>query len=205
LKLKLVRERPKMLRAKAVLLVPGILGLMACAVPPPTDPTVLVLPPEGKDLVQFQQEDASCRGYALQQIGYGLPQQAANQNALGSAAVGPAVGAAAGAAGAAGTGAGLLAGSAIGVSYASTSAFVLQQRYDIAYAQCMAASGNSVQAFPVAWPYTPYGYYPYALSAYYGPWLGPPVAFGLFGGFEPRFHHRVFFHHGFHRGGGAGK
>jgi hypothetical protein len=81
----------------------------------------------------------------------------------------------------------------------------LQQRYDIAYAQCMAASGNSVQTLPVAWRYTPYGYYPYALSAYYGPWLGPPVAFGLFGGFEPRFNHRVFFHHGFHRGGGAGK
>ena len=80
-----------MLRAKALLLVPGILGLMACAVPPPTDPTVLALPPEGKDLVQFQQEDTSCRGYALQQIGYDLPQQAANQNALGSAAVGTAV------------------------------------------------------------------------------------------------------------------
>ena len=205
-----------MLRAKALLLVPGILGLMACAVPPPTDPTLLALPPEGKDLVQFQQEDASCRGYALQQIGYAVPQQATNQNALGSAAAGTAGGAAAGAAigaagGAAGTGAaagagaGLLAGSTIGVRYASTSAFVLQQRYDIAYAQCMAASGNSVQPFPVAWSYTPYGYYPYALSAYYGPWLGPPVAFGLFGGFEPRFHHRVFFHHGFHRGGGAGK
>ena len=176
-----------MLRAKALLQVPGSLGLMACAGPPPTDPTLLALPPEGKDLVQFQQEDTSCRGYALQQIGYGLPQQAA----IGAAG------------GAAGTGA--AAGSAIGVSYASTSAFVLQQRYDIAYAQCMAASGNSVQAFPVAWSYTPYGYYPYALSAYYGPWLGPPVAFGLFGGFEPRFHHRVFFHHGLHRGGGAGK
>ena len=129
-----------MLRAKALLQVPGILGLMACAVPPPTDPTLLALPPEGKDLVQFQQEDTSCRGYALQQIGYGLPQQAA----IGAAG------------GAGGTGA--AAGSAIGVSYASTSAFVLQQRYDIAYAQCMAASGNSVQPFPVAWPYTPYDY-----------------------------------------------
>jgi hypothetical protein len=171
---------------------------------------VLALPPEGKDLARFQQEDTSCRGYAQQQIGYGSPQQAANQNAVGSAAVGTAVGGAAGAAigaagGAAGTGAavgagaGLLAGSAIGASNASASAFVLQQRYDIAYAQCMAASGNSVQPFPVAWPYAPYGY-PYALSAYYGPWLGPPVAFGFFGGFGPGFHHPVFFHHRFRRG-----
>jgi hypothetical protein len=41
-----------MLRAKALLLVPGILGLMACAVPPPTDPTLLALPPEGKEVLR---------------------------------------------------------------------------------------------------------------------------------------------------------
>ena len=34
----------------------------------------------------------------------------------------------------------------------------LQQRYDIAYAQCMTASGDQLQAFPVAWPHGPYGY-----------------------------------------------
>jgi hypothetical protein len=199
-----------MFRAKAFLLVQGILGLTACAVSPPTGPAVLALPPEGKDLARFQQEDTSCRGYAQLQIGYGSSQQAADQNAVGSAAVGTAVGAGAGAAigaaegaaetgAAVGGGAGLLAGSAIGASNASASAFVLQQRYDVAYAQCMAASGNSVQPFPVALPYAPYGY-PYALAAYYGPWFGPPVAFGFFGGFEPGFHHPVFFHHGFRRG-----
>jgi hypothetical protein len=199
-----------MLRAKAFLLVQGILGLTACAVSPPAGPAVLALPPEGKDLARFQQEDTGCRGYAQQQIGYGSPQQAANQNALGSAAVGTAVGAVAGAAigapgGAAGTGAavgagaGLLAGSAIGASNASASAFVLQQRYDVAYAQCMAASGNSVQPFSVAWPYASYGYLD-AFSAYYGPLFGPPVAFGFFGGFGPGFHHHGFFHHGIHRG-----
>jgi hypothetical protein len=200
-----------MFRAKALLLVPGILGLTACAaVSPPTGPAVLALPPEGKDLVRFQQEDISCRGYARQQISYGSSQQAVNQNALGSAAVGTvaggaagaAIGAAAGAAGtgaAIGAGAGLLAGSAIGASNASASASDLQQRYDIAYAQCMAASGNTVQPFPVAWPYVPYGY-PYAFSAYYGPWFGPPVTFGFFGGFGPGFHHPGFLHHGFRRG-----
>ena len=188
--------------------VHGVLGLTACAVSPPAGPAVLALPPEGKDLVQFQQEDTGCRGYAQQQIGYGSPQQAANQNALGSAAVGTAVGAAAGAvigaaAGAAGTGAavgagaGVLAGAAVGASNASASALALQQLYDIAYAQCKAASGNRVQSF--AWAYGPYEY-PDAFSAYYGPWFGPPVAFGFFGGFEPGFHHHGFFHRGFHRG-----
>ena len=197
-----------MFRAKGLLPVQGILILTACAVSPPTGPTVLALPPEGKDLVRFQQEDTGCRAYGQQQIGYGSPQHAANQNALGSAGVGTAVGAAAGAVigaagGAAGTGAavgataGLLAGSAIGSSNASSSAFVLQQRYDIAYAQCMAASGNSVQPLPLAWP--SYGY-PYALSAYYPPWFGPPFAFGFFGRVEPGFRHPGPFHHGFHRG-----
>ena len=183
-----------MFLAKALLLQ-GILGLTACAVSPPTGPAVLALPPEGKDLARFQQEDTSCRGYAQQQIGYGSPQQAADQNAVGSAAVGTAVGA--GGAAGTGAGAGLGAGSAIGASNASASAFVLQQRYDVAYAQCMAASGNSVQPFPGV-AYAPYGY-PYALAAYYGPWFGTPVAFGFFGGFGPGFHHPVFFHHRFHR------
>jgi hypothetical protein len=62
----------------------------------------------------------------------------------------------------------------------------------------MAARGNKVE-FPVAWPYGSYGY-PYAFSEYYGPWFGPPVAFGFFGGFESRFHHHGSFNHDFHRG-----
>jgi hypothetical protein len=198
-----------MSRANALPLLLGILSMTACAIAPPAGPAVLALPPQGKDLTQFRQEDTSCRGYAQQQIGYGSQQQAANQNAIGSAAVGTALGAAAGAAiasaaGTAGTGAavgagaGLLAGSAVGTSNASASAAVLQQQYDIAYAQCMAARGNTVQ-FPPTWPYAPYGY-PYdAFSTYYDPWFGPPVAFGFFGGFGHRFHHHGFFHHGFHR------
>src|ERR1700756_421709 len=65
----------------------------------------------------------------------------------------------------------------------------LQQRYDIAYAQCMVASGNQVQLPPMVWPdgaYGSYGYgYPY--SAYpYGTysdlWFGPAVGFGFVGG-----------------------
>jgi hypothetical protein len=174
---------------------------------------VLVVPPEG-NLAQFQHEDTNCGSYALQQIGYGSPRQAANGNAVGSATIGTAVGAAAGAAlgaaaGGAGAGAaigagtGLLAGSAVGATTAQASAVAQQQNYDIAYAQCMAASGDQVQAFPVAWPYGPYGY-PYAYPASYDPWFGPVVTLGFFGRVGPGFHHRFFcsgdFHHGFHRG-----
>ena len=200
-----------MFRVKAVPSLLGTLAVVACAVAPPTGPSVLALPPEGKNLAQFEQENTGCRGFAQRQIGYDSPQQEASRSAIGSAAVGTAVGAAAGAAigaaaGAAGTGAavgagtGLLAGSAVGASNAAASAEVLQQRYDTAYAQCMTASGNSVQAFPVAGPYGPYGY-PYSYPTY-APWFGPAVTLGFFGGIGPRFHHHHrFFHHGFfHRG-----
>jgi hypothetical protein len=198
-----------MFQTNSVVLLLWTFALGACAIAPPSGPSVLVLPPEGKNLAQFQREDASCRGYALQQIGYGSPQQAANGSAIGSAAIGTVVGAAAGAAlgaavGSAGAGAavgagtGLLVGSAVGANTASASAVALQQGYDIAYAQCMAASGDHVQAYSVAWPYGAYGY-PYAYPPYYSPWFGPAVTLGFFGRAGPGFHHG-FFHHGFHRG-----
>ena len=42
----------------------GMLTLCACEVAPPAGPNVIALPPQGKDLGQFQREDASCRQYA---------------------------------------------------------------------------------------------------------------------------------------------
>jgi len=42
----------------------AMLALACCAVAPPTGPSVVVVPPQGKDLGLFQQEDAQCRAYA---------------------------------------------------------------------------------------------------------------------------------------------
>ncbi|MBL6080795.1 hypothetical protein JMJ56_22530 [Belnapia sp. T18] len=188
----------------------GALALGACAVAPPTGPNVWMVPAEGKNLAQFQQEDAACRGHAQQQIG-GSPQQAANQSAVGSAAVGTALGASAGAllgaaggnagAGAAiGAGGGLLAGSAVGAGNAQASAGSLQQRYDAAYVQCMTASGNKM---PTTAASTPYLYAPntyYGAPSYWGApsyapyWGGPAVSFGFFGGGWGHRHHHHFGH-----------
>ena len=66
--------------------------LAGCAVRPPTGPTILAVPPEGKDLARFQQEEANCRNYAFDQIGI-TPAQGANQSAAGSAVLGTALGA----------------------------------------------------------------------------------------------------------------
>ncbi|MDR3537355.1 MAG: glycine zipper family protein [Acetobacteraceae bacterium] len=173
------------------------LGVGACAVAPPSGPSVMALPAQGKPFEVFQQDDSVCRGFATQQTGGVSASQAATNSAVGSAVVGTALGAGVGAAlgsvgGAAGAGAaiggatGLLAGSAIGANNAQVVGGNVQQRYDVAYTQCMYSKGNSVQSapsgyagYPGPYPYPypaayPYPYYPYA--------YGPSVAIGVGGG-----------------------
>jgi hypothetical protein len=166
----------------------GVLALGACAVAAPSAPTVMALPAQGKPFAQFQQEDFGCRNYAQQQTSGGPTAQQANNAALGSAAVGTALGAAAGAAlgsigGAAGVGAavgggtGLLLGGAAGSSNAQASQYSLQQRYDVAYTQCMFANGNKVTSAPGSGGFA--GYPAFAPS--YGPvfYGAPAVSFGF--------------------------
>ena len=148
-----------MARFRVAIRLAATLALGGCAVAPPTGPSVAVLPREGKPFAQFQHEDAACRGYASQQIGYGSPAQAANESAVGSAALGTILGAGlgaligaagheAGAGAAIGAGSGLLLGSAWGANAANASGAALQQRYDTSYLQCMYANGNSMPAPP---------------------------------------------------------
>jgi hypothetical protein len=173
-----------MSRAIPVLGLVSVLALSACAVAPPQGPSVMALPPQGKPLEAFQQDDATCRGFASQQTGGASAAQAANNSAVGSAIVGTALGAGGGAAlgsvgGAVGAGAaiggatGLLAGSAIGAGNAQAAGANVQSRYDTAYTQCMYSKGNSVQSAPGGYAAGyPGGYYPgpYAYGpAYYGP------------------------------------
>jgi hypothetical protein len=185
------------MRRIVVVLIPAALALNACAVPPPTGPSVMALPGQGKNFEAFQQDDAACRQYAGVQTGGASPGAAATQSAVGSAVVGTALGAAAGAAlgsvgGAVGAGAaiggatGLLAGSAIGANNAAAAYGSVQQHYDISYTQCMTAHGDSVQAPPVgyaaAYPYPAYPY-GYAYPGYYGPgFYAPSVVLGFGGG-----------------------
>ena len=133
-----------------LILVP-LLG--ACATVP-TGPSVMVLPGGGKSFEQFQGDDAMCRQWAYQQAGT-TPGQAANESGFTSALIGTVLGAAAGAAigaaagnpalgAAAGAGGGLLYGSAGGAGAAQYSGALAQQRYDIAYQQCMYAKGNQI-------------------------------------------------------------
>jgi hypothetical protein len=132
-----------------------ILALGACSAGTPAQPSVTAMPSIGKSIEVFGQEDAACRDYAAKETGPASPAQAGIQTEMVRSAAGGLVGAGAGALlgslkGAMGTGAalggpvGIVAGALTAGSAASAASGKLQQRYDIAYAQCMHAKGNMV-------------------------------------------------------------
>jgi hypothetical protein len=117
----------------------------------PNGPSGMVLPGSTKTWAQVQIDNADCRNYSSAVVGGKDANQAAADSAAKSAVVGAAVGAAAGAliggnaAGAGvGAGVGLLGGSMIGADAGNASGRSLQQRYDVAFTQCMYAKGHQV-------------------------------------------------------------
>ena len=152
------------------------LSVTACA-PMTTVPHVMVLPGAGKSLDQFDVDDLNCRSWAERRIGIS-PGQAGTNATAGSMAIGTVLGAATGAAigaaagnpamgAAVGAGAGLLGGTSYGVGTGQAEAWETQHRYDVAYAQCMYASGNQVPGRRSAPRYGP-------LPGSYGPGVPPP-------------------------------
>lgn len=129
--------------------------LLSGCVSQPLGPTVQVMPAPGKPFDVFQQDQAYCRQYAYQQTAGGA-QQASNRQVL-TGVLGTALGAGLGGAigggrGAAiGAGSGALGGTLFGAGPAQEAQMNLQQRYDLAFAQCMYAHGNQVPGFQPAY------------------------------------------------------
>lgn len=127
------------------------LSLGAC-VSMPEGPSVMVLPGTGKNFDQFRADDFECKHYASLQVGRGGASAYAADSGVRSAAVGTLLGAAAGAAAnggrgaAVGAGAGMALGGLSGTGAAHTSAYGVQQRYDVAFMQCMYAKGHRIPA-----------------------------------------------------------
>jgi hypothetical protein len=158
---------------KRSLLMLPVLALGACAVAPPSHPTIVSLPGPGKSFPQFQSDDALCQSYASSKTSDAQAASAASQNnAVGTATAGALIGAAAGAAlgslsgnvgaGAGiGAGIGLLGGASVAGDNTQGTANSLQGRFDTAYAQCMVGNGETIEppsgpaydAAPVAYPY----------------------------------------------------
>jgi hypothetical protein len=139
----------RLLKLPAAFLTPALL-LAACS-SEPLGPTVGVMPAPGKPFDVFQSDQAVCRQFASGEVQGGAQQ--ANNRQVGTAVVGTLLGAGLGAAigggrGAAiGAGAGALGGTAVGAGPSQNSQMSLQQRYDLAYSQCMYSRGNQVPGY----------------------------------------------------------
>ncbi len=189
-----------MKRSAGIVAGSAMLFLLAGCATQPVGPTVAVMPAANKNFDAFQADQSVCTGYAGQQVGGQA--QVANNQALGGAVLGTALGAGLGAAAGGGAGAaigaasGAVAGTALGAGYSGGSSYELQQRYNIAYAQCMAAKGNKVPTSqaaynppaPAYYPGYGYPYYPGYYPGFYGPYgygygFGPVFGFGFGGGY----------------------
>lgn len=163
----------------AFILAPLLL-LQACA-SQPMGPTVAVMPAPNKPFEVFQGDQGLCKQYASGEVQGGSQQ--ANDRQVGTAVVTTLLGAGLGAAlgggrGAAiGAGVGVLGGSAAGAGASGHAQNSLQQRYDLAYSQCMYARGNMVPGFQSASAPVPPGYAPASPAPGYAPYAQPPQGY----------------------------
>ncbi len=139
-------------------IVTGMVAVMlASCAQAPQNPTVAVVPSQGKSFEAFQADQSYCRQFAQAQVA-GQSEQAnrttmmgAGGGALGGAAIGAAGGAIGGNAGAGaaiGALSGLVLGTAGGAMASSQQQSATQQQFNTAYAQCMYSRGNDVPGFP---------------------------------------------------------
>ncbi|MDD3029945.1 MAG: glycine zipper family protein [Alphaproteobacteria bacterium] len=123
--------------------------LAACAYAP-MGPTVRVLPPQGKPFEAFREDQFVCKNYASDQVRGQA--ESANETGLlqglGGAILGAGLGAAidGGSGAAIGAAGGATAGTAIAASTSSQRQKSIQEQYNDAYAQCMIAKGNLIEA-----------------------------------------------------------
>ena len=127
----------------------------------PSNPTVGIVPSQGKSFEAFQADQGYCRQYAQAQVA-GQAEQAnrttmmgAGGGALGGAAIGAAGGAIGGNAGAGaaiGALSGLVLGTAGGALSSNQQQNAAQQQFNTAYAQCMYSRGNQVPGYQQAPP-----------------------------------------------------
>ena len=136
---------------KTAMILFGAGALLAGCAMQPVGPSVAVFPAPYKPFEIFEQDQYECGQYAGSQVAGGA--EAANNRAVGAAALGTALGLAVGAAtgdghaATFGAASGAAVGGAIGADQSERANFSLQRRYDIAYAQCMYARGNQVPGF----------------------------------------------------------
>jgi YmgG-like glycine-zipper protein len=152
---------------KAALAALSTLVLLGGCATQPMGPTIAAMPPQGKSMDAFQQDENYCEQYAGDRASGKVKE--ANDEELKRGVFGAALGAGIGAL--AGNTKGALAGAGIGAVLGGASGSGwdqarVQRVYDIAYAQCMKARGNEVP-----------GPHPHWRRGYYGPPPPPPPGY----------------------------
>jgi hypothetical protein len=159
------------MKLRTIVFITASATALAGCVTPPMGPTIPVMPAANKPLAAFHDDDMQCQDYAHQAVAGGV--EAANNKAVSEGIIGTVLGAGLGAAVGGGRGAaigaasGAVVGTAVGGNTSAHAQNSLQQRYNIAYAQCMSSKGNDVQMGPRRhrrppgeYPPPPYGYPP---------------------------------------------
>jgi uncharacterized protein YcfJ len=135
-------------RFRSVLSGLAVATLLSACATMPMGPSVNVMPSPTEPFSVFQNDQATCRAYAQNQVA--SQANRANNQAVGGAALGVVAGALLGAAvgnghgAVVGAGIGLVGGSAVGANSSSYAQGSIQQQYDNAYVQCMYAKGAQV-------------------------------------------------------------
>jgi uncharacterized protein YcfJ len=131
----------------------GLLALAGCTTIP-SGPSVAVMPGAHKPFAVFEADDATCRAFADRSIGVNPSVNEQNHVAAGvvggavlGAAAGAAIGEGDGEAIGAGAAIGALVGGSAGANHGAYDSYRLQERYDVAYSQCMYSKGNQVPGY----------------------------------------------------------
>src|SRR5271165_7004134 len=146
------------MKFRVIALITAATTTLSGCVTPPMGPTIPSNPGPNRPWAAYQQDEQVCQDYASQRVAGQA--DAANNRAVGSALIGAALGAGLGAAVRGGRGAGIgaasgaVVGTAVGSDQSARAQYSLQQRYNIAYGECMTSHGDSVQWAP-GYPYPP--------------------------------------------------
>lgn len=149
------------MRTRTIAMMTAAAALLSGCVTPPPGPTIAASPGPNKPWAVFQQDEQSCEQYASQRVAGQADE--ANNRAVGSGVLATLLGAGLGAAVGGGRGAGVgaasgaVVGTAVGANQSGRAQYSLQQRYNIAYGECMTGHGNTVHWGP---GYPPPGGYP---------------------------------------------
>ncbi len=146
------------MKFRTILSITAAATILSGCVTTPMGPTIPASPGPNKPWAAYQQDEQVCEDYAHQRVAGQA--EAANNRAVGSALIGTALGAGLGAAVGGGRGAGIgaasgaVVGTAVGANQSGHAQYSLQQRYNIAYGECMTSHGDVVQWAP-GYPYPP--------------------------------------------------